>query len=123
MFSNEKSRKHIYLTLLDWKYSYFGYNCRQPEESTKIQVPPTLEMDIIRIQFQPGPYVHPDALISEINEGLRLTLHDLLAVLSTNPKEKSVKTLLLHPFSHTPSLKNGLWEQSLSFTRGGGGYD
>lgn len=39
-------------TLVSWNYSYFGYNYRQKEE--KKEVPPTLEMDIWRIQFQPG---------------------------------------------------------------------
>lgn len=83
-------------TLVDWKYSYFGYNYRQPEEKSKIQVPPTLEMDIIRIQFQPGPYIHPKALISEINEGLRRTLYDLWTVLSTNSNEKNNMQLVYH---------------------------
>lgn len=84
-------------TLVDWNYSYFGNNYRKPEESTnKKEVPPTLEMDIIRIQFQPGPYVHPKALISEINEGLRLTLQDLWTVLSTNPEEKNNMQLAYH---------------------------
>lgn len=83
-------------TLVDWKYSYFGYNYNQSDESSKKEVPPTLEMDIIRIQFQPGPYVHPKALISEINEGLRLTLHDLWTVLSTNPEEKNNMQLVYH---------------------------
>lgn len=81
-------------TLVSWKYSYFGYNYRQKEE--KKEVPPTLEMDIWRIQFQPGPYVHPKALISEINEGLRITMHDLWGVLSKNPNEKNNMQLVYH---------------------------
>lgn len=98
-------------------------------------------MDIIRIQFQRGPYVHPKALISEINEGLRLTLHHLWTALSTYPNENNtqlayhdtfdrintteiqcVKTTPFASVSHTSSLKSGLWDKSIYFTKGGG-YD
>lgn len=75
-------------TLVDWKYSYYGRNYRLSEASTKKQVP-SLEMGFWRIQFQPGPCVHPKALISEINEGLRLTMRDLWSALSSDAEEKN----------------------------------
>lgn len=60
--------------LVDWKYSYLARNDRGARRRVKIKEIENKRVTIFRIQFRSGPYVHPTALISEINEGLRLSL-------------------------------------------------
>lgn len=93
--------------LVDWKYSYLARDERAARRKVKIEEINNKRVTIFRIQFRSGPYVHPKALISEINEGLSLSLKRIWETMGHPEQKSNMKLVYYENFDRIEYQYNG----------------
>lgn len=106
---NEMNTTHLAKLdpLVDWKYSYLGRNKRGARRRVKIEEIKNERVTIFRIKFRSGPYVHPTALISEMNEGLRLSLKRVWKTMGHPEQKNNIKLVYYENFDRIEYQYNG----------------
>ena len=85
-------------TLVDWAYSYLRNQANAGDD---------LKMDVFRVHFRPGPYIHPKALTSEINEGLERCMIKIWKTLGHPDQQTNMRLVYYEEFDRIEYQYNG----------------
>ena len=97
-------------TIVDWSDSYLEKEALTEGldllgELKTVTMDP--QMDVIRVYFRPGPYIHPKALTTEINEGLQRCMKKIWKTLGHPEQTTNMQLVYYDKFERIEYQYNG----------------